>query len=129
MAHLSSAGTRGSCMVTPIWWQRSTARGTDPRIIVVSDIDGSLLDPRTDSRIEEQAALDFLASRGIPLVINSGRTRAEIERLQHTLRMHTPFISENGSALFLPHGFPLVPTRARAAVGGDVIEFGKPYHH
>jgi len=115
-------------MVSQVWWQRSSARGMDPRIVVVSDIDGSLLEPGSQSRAAERAALDFLAARGVPLVINSSRTRAEIERLQHTLQMHTPFISENGSALFLPHGFPLVPARARAAVGGDVIEFGKPYH-
>jgi predicted mannosyl-3-phosphoglycerate phosphatase (HAD superfamily) len=43
--------------------------------------------------------------------------------------MRTPFISENGSAIFLPHrSFPDVPERARPAVGGDVIEFGKRYH-
>ena len=116
-------------MVSSLWWQRSSARSVDPRILVVSDIDGGLLEPGTRSPADAETALDFLAARGIPLVINSGGTRAEIERLQHTLQMHMPFISEQGSALFLPHGFPLVPPRARPAVGGDVIEFGKPYHH
>jgi mannosyl-3-phosphoglycerate phosphatase len=43
--------------------------------------------------------------------------------------MLAPFISENGSALFLPHGcLPFVPDQARPAVGGQVIEFGRRYH-
>ena len=113
------------------WRQRLTepAAGMVQRIVVVTDIDGSLLEPGTRSLPDERAALDFLAARGIPLVIHSSRTRAEIERLQQTRQMLTPFISENGSALFLPHrSFPFVPERARPAVGGGVIEFGKRYH-
>jgi mannosyl-3-phosphoglycerate phosphatase family protein len=99
------------------------------RIVVVTDVDGTLLEPGTHSWPDERAALDFLAARGIPLVINSSRTRAEIERLHETLQMLTPFISEHGSALFLPRGsFPSVPERARPAVGGAVVEFGKRYH-
>jgi predicted mannosyl-3-phosphoglycerate phosphatase (HAD superfamily) len=43
--------------------------------------------------------------------------------------MLTPFISEHGSALFVPHGcFPCVPNGARPAVGGGVIDFGRRYH-
>jgi mannosyl-3-phosphoglycerate phosphatase len=44
------------------------------------------------------------------------------------LHMLTPFISEHGSALFVPHGcFPFVPPRAQPALGGTVIEFGRRY--
>lgn len=117
---------------TPLWWRRSftqPAIGPAQGIVVVTDIDGSFLEPGTRSLRDEQAALDFLAARGIPLVLNSSRTRAEIERLHQTLQMLTPFICEDGSALFVPHGsLPFVPERARPAVGGQVIEFGKRYH-
>ena len=116
----------------PLWWRQPFAQpatGLVRRLVVVTDIDGSLLEPGTRSLPDERAALDFLAARGIPLVINSSRTRAEIERLHQTLRMLTPFISEHGSALFVPHGsFPFVPARAQPAVGGGVIEFGRRYH-
>jgi len=99
------------------------------QIVVVTDIDASLLEPGTRSLSDERAALDFLADRGIPLIINSSRSRAEIERLHHTLEIVTPFISEHGSALFLPHRcLPFVPDNARAAVGGHVIEFGRRYY-
>lgn len=99
------------------------------QIVVVTDIDASLLEPGTRSLSDERAALSFLAERGIPLIVNSSRSRAEIERLHHTLEIVTPFISEHGSALFLPHQcLPFVPDRARAAVGGHVIEFGRRYY-
>jgi mannosyl-3-phosphoglycerate phosphatase len=99
------------------------------QIVVVTDIDASLLEPGTRSLPDERAALTFLAERGIPLIINSSRSRAEIERLHHTLEIVTPFISEHGSALFLPHRcLPFVPARARPAVGGHVIEFGRRYY-
>jgi mannosyl-3-phosphoglycerate phosphatase len=68
------------------------------RVVVVTDIDDSLLEPGARALPSERAALDFLASRGIPLVINSSRTHAEIERIQETLRLLTPSISEHGSA-------------------------------
>jgi len=98
-------------------------------IVVVTDIDGSLLEPGSRSLTDEKAALDFLAAHDIPLIVNSSRTRAEIARLHETLEMRTPFISEHGSALFLPHGcLPFVPRRARPAVGGQVIEFGRRYY-
>src|SRR5918996_1377967 len=116
----------------PLWGRQPFAQPaawTAQRLVVVTDIDGSLLEPGTRSLHDERAALDFLAARGIPLVINSSRTRAEIERLHQTLQMLTPFIFENGSALFIRHGsLPCVPERAVPAVGGQVVEFGKRYH-
>jgi mannosyl-3-phosphoglycerate phosphatase len=116
----------------PPWWQQSfTQPATEfaRRLVIVTDIDGSLLEPGGRSLPDERAALDFLAARGIPLVINSSRTRVEIERLHQTLQLQAPFISEHGSGLFIPNGsFPVVPARARPAVGGGVIEFGRRYH-
>ena len=116
----------------PLWWRQPFAQpatGAARRVVVVTDIDGSLLEPGTHSLHEERAALEFLTARGIPLVINSSRTRAEIERLHQTLRLQTPFISEQGSALFVPHGsLPVVPAYAHPTVGGGVIEFGRRYY-
>jgi len=99
------------------------------RRVVVTDIDDSLLEPGARALPGERAALDLLSDRGIPLVINSSRTHAEIERIQETLRLLAPSISEHGSALFIPPGsFPSIPDRAARAVSGHVLEFGRPYH-
>jgi mannosyl-3-phosphoglycerate phosphatase len=116
----------------PVWWRSAVAQpavGLATRLVVVIDIDGSPLEPGRPSLPDERAALDFLAARGIPLIINSSRTRAEIERLHETLGLLTPFICEHGSALLIPDGcFPSIPHRAARAVSGHVIEFGRPYH-
>ena len=113
-----------------VWWRQRLTRpaaGLAQRIVVVTDADGTLAGPGAQS-VEVHAALDFLAARGIPLVINSSRTRAEVEWLHQTLQIRAPFMSENGGALFLPQGsFPEVPGRARPGVGCDVIEFGRRY--
>jgi len=99
------------------------------RLVIVTDIDDSVLEPGARALPSERAALDFLSARGIPLVINSSRTHAEIERIQETLRLLAPSISEHGSALFIPPGsFSSIPERAARAVSGHVIEFGRPYH-
>jgi mannosyl-3-phosphoglycerate phosphatase len=117
---------------TPLWWQHPAGRpatGLARQLVFVTDVDAALLDPDTRSLGEERAALDFLAAHGIPLVINSSRTRAEIERIRRALRLNAPFISEHGSALFIPHGsFPFVPAQAQPVVGGHAIEFGRRYH-
>jgi mannosyl-3-phosphoglycerate phosphatase len=116
----------------PPWWRNLIANLSDGlanRLVVVTDVEDSLLDSDAPALPEERAALDFLAAHGVPLIINSSRTRAEIERLHERLQLLTPFISEHGSALFLPPGcLPTIPERAARTVSGHVIEFGRPYH-
>ena len=103
--------------------------GLANQLVVVTDIDDSLLEADARALPDERAACEFLAAHGVPLIINSSRTRAEIERLHERLQLVTPFISEHGSALFLPPGcLPVIPERATRTVSGHVIEFGRPYH-
>jgi predicted mannosyl-3-phosphoglycerate phosphatase (HAD superfamily) len=114
-----------------VWWRQveaARAFGMARQIVVVTDIQDSSSETGAHSLRDESAGLAFLMSHGIPLVIRSRRTRAEIERLRRTLGLMTPFISEHGSALFLPRGcFPFVTDRAKPALGGEVIAFGKPH--
>jgi len=115
----------------PIWWRypgAEPASGRARHIVVVTDVEGSLFASGGHSLFDERAGLDFLAAHGIPLVINSRRTRAEIQRLNQTLGLLTPFVSEHGSALFLPRGcFPFVPDKTEQVVSGDVVAFGKAH--
>ena len=115
-----------------LWWRSAPAEpaaNSERRLVVVTDVDDSLLEPGARALPSERAALDFLSIRGIPLVINSSRTHAEIERIHETLGLLAPSISEHGSALFIPPGsLPSIPARAARAVSGHVIEFGRPYH-
>jgi mannosyl-3-phosphoglycerate phosphatase len=93
------------------------------RLIVFTDLDGCLLDARDYSFDAARPALDALRAAGIPLVLCSSKTRAEMEPLARRLGLATPLIVESGGAVVVPEGdegggesrllFPLgVPRRA-----------------
>jgi mannosyl-3-phosphoglycerate phosphatase len=74
-----------------------------PRLVVFSDLDGTLLDHRDYSYAPARPALAALAARGIPLVLASSKTAAEIAALHAALGLGaTPAIVENGAGLFEP---------------------------
>jgi len=100
-----------------------------PNLIVYTDLDGSLLDSTTYSYKAATPALTALREQGIPLVLVSSKTRAEMQPLRQRLGHRDPFIVENGGAVFIPHGlfdFPLEHMRTRSPY--QVIELGLPYH-
>jgi predicted mannosyl-3-phosphoglycerate phosphatase (HAD superfamily) len=75
--------------------------------IVLTGLDGSLLDAQTNSYGAARQALSALERRSIPLIPVSRRTRAQLEEIRQQLHLEHPFISEDGSALYLPeHYFP-----------------------
>jgi len=71
-------------------------------IIVVTDLDGSLLDHHSYSWEEAREALSLLRSEGIPLVLCSSKTAAEMHAWRKKLDIRYPFIVENGGAIYLP---------------------------
>lgn len=70
--------------------------------IIFTDLDGSLLDHHNYSFDAAKPALAAIKSRGIPLIINSSKTFAEVSALQKLLAISDPFICENGAAVYLP---------------------------
>ncbi len=101
---------------------------TDAQLVIFTDLDGTLLDHTTYSFDEATDALRAVARAGVPLVLCSSKTRAEIEALQRDLGVRHPFISENGGALFVPDGyFPFDLAIGRRQAGYEVIEFGRRY--
>lgn len=78
---------------------------TTPKMIIFTDLDGTLLDRETYSFEPAQPALRLIRMRGIPLIFSSSKTRFEIERYRTKLENHHPFISENGGAVFIPKGY------------------------
>ena len=98
-------------------------------LIVFTDLDGSLLDGTTYSYNAAIPALTALREQGIPLVLASSKTRAEMEPIRQRLDLHNPFIVENGGAVFVPHGFFEFPLeRMRTRPPYQVMELGLPYH-
>ena len=99
-----------------------------PRLVLFTDLDGTLLDHDTYSFEPAREALAALESENVPVVFTTSKTRAEIEKWRRLAGNTDPFISENGGAIFIPEGY----------FGGDfaydrkedgylVIELGAPH--
>jgi mannosyl-3-phosphoglycerate phosphatase family protein len=75
------------------------------QIVIFTDLDGSLLHPETYSFQEALPALELIRAKGIPLVLCSSKTRAEMELYRKRLNNADPFIVENGGGIFVPPGY------------------------
>jgi mannosyl-3-phosphoglycerate phosphatase family protein len=76
-----------------------------PRLIIFTDLDGTLLDYHTYSFAAAAPALRLIEEQGIPLVLCSSKTRAEIERWRVKLNNAHPFIAENGGGIYIPPAY------------------------
>ncbi len=73
------------------------------RLIIVTDLDGTLLDHHTYSFQAAKPALDTLKRVGIPLVLATSKTAAEVREIHTSLDLGpTPAIVENGAGYFYP---------------------------
>ncbi len=73
--------------------------------IIITDLDGTLLDHRTYSFHAAEPALAELKRLAIPLILCTSKTRAETEQWQNVLNIRHPFIVENGGALCIPPSY------------------------
>lgn len=96
--------------------------------IVVTDLDGTLLDHHSYSFTAAGGALQRLRESGIPLILNTSKTRAELKMLRYQLRNPHPFIVENGSAVCAPIGYFAPPPADTEIIGHcDCRVFGVHY--
>lgn len=84
---------------------RARAVPPDPgRLIVFSDLDGTLLDHETYSHAAAAEALARLRDHDVPLILASSKTAAEIAPLRAELGFaHCEAIVENGAGILEPH--------------------------
>lgn len=75
------------------------------RLIVISDLDGTLLDQQTYRYEVCLPTIQKLLSLKIPLILCSSKTRCEILPLWKKLGLHDPFVVENGGAIYFPVGY------------------------
>ena len=73
-----------------------------PPLVVMTDLDGTLLDHETYSYAPASLMLDRLRSEGIPLILNTSKTAAELNALREELQNTDPYVVENGSAVYVP---------------------------
>lgn len=80
--------------------------------VVITDLDGCLLDARTYAWEAHREAVEELRRRGVPLVFCTSKTRAETEALRREMGNEDPFIVESGGA---------------AVIGARTVVLGTPY--
>lgn len=98
------------------------------RLLIFTDLDATLLDHHTYSYGEAMPALTKIREHGIPLVIVSSKTRAEIEPMKELRSLSKVFVVENGSAVFLDRDFAPPPgIQAELKCGYRVIVLGRRY--
>jgi mannosyl-3-phosphoglycerate phosphatase len=100
----------------------------NPKLVIFTDLDGTLLDHQTYSYEEALPAVTDLKQRDIPIVFCSSKTRSEQEVYCQELGLSDPFIVENGGAIFIRQGyFPFSFDFDKAEDGYQIIELGIPY--
>jgi mannosyl-3-phosphoglycerate phosphatase len=75
------------------------------QLLVFTDLDGTLLDHDTYAFDAARPAMERLGRAGVPLVLCTSKTRAEVEPLREAMENDSPFIVENGGAIFIPDGY------------------------
>ena len=79
-----------------------------PRLLVFTDLDGSLLDHHDYDWSPAAPWLRRLAKRGDAVIPVTSKTRAELAVLRRQLDLqHTPFVTENGAVIGLPPAWRL----------------------
>ncbi len=79
------------------------------RLAVITDVDGCLLDARTYRLGPARVAARRLARSGIPIILCTSKTRAEVRVLREELGLRLPAIIESGGAVVVPVGTLPVP--------------------
>lgn len=72
--------------------------------LIFSDLDGTLLDHFTYQSTAVSETLKQLKSANIPVILNTSKTLTELEIIRQDLNLYTPFIIENGAAIYIPIG-------------------------
>ena len=73
-----------------------------PFFLIFTDLDGTLLDHNTYEWEAAIPALKLCKTNGVPVILISSKTRAEMDVIRRRLSISAPFISENGGGIFFP---------------------------
>lgn len=95
--------------------------------VVFTDLDGSLLDLKSYSYYKSETAVQSLKKANIPIVFCSSKTKCEQLFYQEALGLKHPFITENGSAIFIPRRYfkRKIPYHTFVTDDYEVISLGK----
>ncbi|MCG6898684.1 MAG: HAD-IIB family hydrolase [Gammaproteobacteria bacterium] len=75
------------------------------RLLVFTDLDGSLLDHHDYSHEAADPMLAELERMHVPVIPATSKTAAELLEIRKELNNHHPFIIENGAAVYIPENY------------------------
>jgi mannosyl-3-phosphoglycerate phosphatase len=87
------------------------------QVLVFTDFDGTILDHYSYSFAAAKPCIDRLSGLGIPVIPNTSKTFAEVVILLKKMGLNTPFIVENGAAVYIPKNF--LPHKPKGAIWKD----------
>ena len=115
-------------MRLPIYHATNPGNLPNTNIVIFTDLDGTLLDHDTYSCEVVMPLVASLSKAGIAIVFCSSKTLAEQEVYRKKLGIASPFIVEDGGAIFISKGyFPFSHKYHRVTGGYQVIELGISY--
>ncbi|MGB0935931.1 MAG: HAD-IIB family hydrolase [Colwellia sp.] len=100
------------------------------QILVFSDLDGTLLDHYDYQANAAKQTLEHLSDANIPVILNTSKTLVEVEVIQQQLQLSSPFIVENGAAIYIPIGtFTKQPNETETKGDYWIKSFSSPREH
>jgi mannosyl-3-phosphoglycerate phosphatase len=96
------------------------------RLIVFTDLDGTLLDHTSYDWRPAKPAMEQLDKRGYPLIFASSKTFAEISKLRDQTGNTHPAIIENGGAIVIPPRY-FADQSGENEIKPVIHTFAKPY--
>ena len=97
-------------------------------MVVFTDLDGTLLESETYSFQPAVPALGSCRTGIDPVILVSSKTLGEVEFWRNQVDRQSPFVVENGAAVFANRGNPALPKDvARLSGDYEMVEFGVPY--
>jgi mannosyl-3-phosphoglycerate phosphatase family protein len=95
--------------------------------VIFTDMDGSLLDHYSYSHAAADKLLSSLSYDAIPVIMTTSKTYAELQPLRQSLNNKSPFIVENGAAIFIPKDyFPSPPEQCTSIENYWLHELSPP---
>ncbi|MFK8050422.1 MAG: HAD-IIB family hydrolase [Halioglobus sp.] len=99
---------------------------THKKYLVFTDLDGCLLDAENYEYQEALPTINQLKAIGIPIILCSSKTAEEMHPLWSSLNLDSPFVVENGAAVYIPRKhFSTKPPQAKSEGNFWVQEFGR----
>lgn len=98
------------------------------QLIIFTDLDGTLLNGETYDYAATVPIIQQLKALKIPVVPVTSKTRAEVATLRHDVGLTDPFVTENGSGIFVEVNHnPFAQPPGEQDDSYYVVELGCPY--